>query len=797
LICINSICLWPLRVQKKKQRRLRNQKGLVMAKEAEASLLITIKEKGKQALKDISNGFEDIKEKAALTSAALTGFITLSVLSYQEAEEAANALTAAIANQGLDVDKLTKKYGEWAAAIQQKTVYDADAVIAGVAVTQSMVGHLELTEDLIKATVDFATAKKIDLNTAFDLVGKSIGTNTNALGRYGIEIDSSATKQQKLQLITDQLSSKFNGLSAAQAKGLGSLKQLQGAFGDLLEKIGEQFAPFVSSAAKGLKGFIEELQTDSIAKWVAIVVAAGAGITGLIAVIGTTITILPTLAAGITALGTGFSLLLGPIGIVSAALIGLFAVWKTDFLNIQEVTFGIIESVKTLFVGFVANVSDLFSDFGSLLKAAFSFDLDEIKRSANSIKSVLRGIKNDSVSAYKEAYKERAKLLSETLVGEEKAEQESNTKKSEDKQHIDQQAAEARRRIAEETQREEYEKELANYSEIYEARKRIEDAKLKERIAASEKAQKEEAEALKKQAEEQAQTIKLISDDIQTFVSGGLQGLASRTLSFFSDTMVPGIGGAVGQVFNVLSQNTDQFKETLDNLFSPQFIDNILKNLTYLIESLPSILTNIINYLSENMPAVIQKLVEALIANLPEIISALIKSTVTLFADPKFQGDLAAAMAKGLIQGIADALGDITEAFKKAIKDAAGIFDINIGGGGGGGIVDKVKSWFGGYHGGLIPAYASGGLIDNQLIRATAGEFITNKDSTSANLGLLNQINNSNGRAVSASPNIVVNVNGGLLGDRDSARMLAIAIDEELYRLRQANESRSFDRSVV
>ena len=100
-------------------------------------------------------------------------------------------------------------------------------------------------------------------------------------------------------------------------------------------------------------------------------------------------------------------------------------------------------------------------------------------------------------------------------------------------------------------------------------------------------------------------------------------------------------------------------------------------------------------------------------------------------------------------------------------------------------------------HGGMIPRYAGGGLIDNKLIAAHAGEFVVNKDSASANLGLLQAINGSNGRGVGSGASIVINVNGGLLGDRQSAQQFAKAIDEELYRLRRGNASRAFDRSLV
>ena len=45
--------------------------------------------------------------------------------------------------------------------------------------------------------------------------------------------------------------------------------------------------------------------------------------------------------------------------------------------------------------------------------------------------------------------------------------------------------------------------------------------------------------------------------------------------------------------------------------------------------------------------------------------------------------------------------------------------------------------------------------------------------------------------------NITVNVMGGLLGDETSARELAVAIDSELLKLRQNNESLAFDTDVI
>jgi len=204
-------------------------------------------------------------------------------------------------------------------------------------------------------------------------------------------------------------------------------------------------------------------------------------------------------------------------------------------------------------------------------------------------------------------------------------------------------------------------------------------------------------------------------------------------------------------------------------------------------------------------------LISSIIANLPKISSALLKAFIDMAADPRFYGEMASAIAKGFIEGIHKAATEISDTIKKAFNDALNSLNPIAKAGGGslsktlirigefsttGGISEVVRSVFPFAHGGLIKGYAGGGLIDNQLIRAHAGEYVVNKDSSQANLDLLNRVNNSNGREISTGNPITIIVNGGMLGDRQSAQEFARAVDEELYRLRQGNASRAFDRSV-
>lgn len=746
---------------------------------SEASLLVRIKEEGKKALTDISQGLDDIKVKAAAVSAALTGFIALTVSNYAGAEQAANALNAALRSQGLNVDTLSAKYTNYAKAIQNATTFDDDAVISGLALAQSQIGNIEITEDLIKATVDLAAAKKMDLNSAFEIVGKSIGTNTNALARHGVELAENLTVSQKMDSVTKQLSNTWNGAAAAQTKGLGSLKQLKNEFGELLEIIGKQFAPFISKASQFLIDLIKQLQNDSFAKWTAILVASGAALSGLIAVLGTLIGLLPTISAGVSALGIAFRFMLGPLGLIITGISALGIAWKTNFLNIQQITDGTFAAVATA----IEEISSIFSDFGNLLKSVFNFDAEGIKSSFDVLKKSVSSISDHTKKSFKEAYENRTKSIENSIKDIEKIEDKSLEDRAK------------KRKVATQKEIEEEQKQI---NEWYEWQKNKKDEANDERIRQSQQIAQLEERRTKEMVQ---RTIEITTATI----TGGLQSAASKGIGYLVAALgAPELSGAASGFFDLLSKNTEEFKETLYKMFGTEFIDNVVSNLITLVEELPGILDRIINYLAENMPAIVENLIKSIIGSMPEITASFGRAFTEMLSNPKFVADLAAAIAKGFVAGIKEAAGDITEALKKAFRDAAegitGVGEV-------GGFVGRVTSGFrsvlpgarGGFfaHGGpILPSYAGGGLIDNQVIRAHAGEFVTNKDSTSANLGLLNAINSSNGRSVGMGNSIVINVNGGLLGDRQSAEQFARAVDEELFKLRQGNASRAFDKSI-
>lgn len=171
---------------------------------------------------------------------------------------------------------------EQAKELQKTTLFGDEATIAA----QSMLAMMGLTEEevvkLIPLIQDFATAKGMDLVTAADLVAKSMGSSTNALSRYGIEITGAVGSSERLDTAVNQLTEKFEGQAKAAALvGAGPLIQIGNQLGDIAEELGQRLMPYVTKFVDYLKSLIKkfdgltESQKDNIVKWGLILAAIG------------------------------------------------------------------------------------------------------------------------------------------------------------------------------------------------------------------------------------------------------------------------------------------------------------------------------------------------------------------------------------------------------------------------------------------------------------------------------------------------------------------------------------------
>lgn len=230
--------------------------------EREARLILRIKQVGKEALDSVSESISSLKVHFLVAAAAIVGFGIKAVMSFREAELASNQLDQALAQQGIYTRELSQEYKKLSEELQRKSQYDDDAIKTAMASVQMQIGQEKVTRELTVAILDLATAQKMDLNSAAQLVGKSIGSSTNALARYGVEINAAGSKSEKTAQLIEQLNQKFGGQSEAAAQGLGSLALLKNTMGDFAEVVGKTMSPYIVLFTQKFVAMTEAMQTN-------------------------------------------------------------------------------------------------------------------------------------------------------------------------------------------------------------------------------------------------------------------------------------------------------------------------------------------------------------------------------------------------------------------------------------------------------------------------------------------------------------------------------------------------------
>ena len=141
-----------------------------------------------------------------------------------------------------------------ASALQKMTVFGDEAIIEVQALIGSFIKEEDAIKKATKATLDLAAAKGMDLKSAGDLVAKTLGSSTNSLSRYGVEVVGAVGSTQRLESLTTNIANLFGGQAAAAADTLGGrITQMTNAFGDANEALGKAFAPTIMKLSKFFK----------------------------------------------------------------------------------------------------------------------------------------------------------------------------------------------------------------------------------------------------------------------------------------------------------------------------------------------------------------------------------------------------------------------------------------------------------------------------------------------------------------------------------------------------------------
>lgn len=236
----------------------------------------------KKSMRSMKKFGNNMKSLGRTISTGLTlpiiAFGAASVKAFDEQIKAETKLRTALGDSAEAFDVLKKQ----AQDLQKITIFGDEATLEA----QSFLAQLGLNADAILRLTpliqDFATAQGIQLTDAAKLVAKSVGSSTNALSRYGLQIEGTVGEQDRLESAVNALSKAFGGQSEAIAKeGLGPLQQLKNELGDVSEKFGEIVLEFIDPLTKGLEKISDALssltkeQKENIVQYGAILAAAG------------------------------------------------------------------------------------------------------------------------------------------------------------------------------------------------------------------------------------------------------------------------------------------------------------------------------------------------------------------------------------------------------------------------------------------------------------------------------------------------------------------------------------------
>lgn len=342
-----------------------------MAKSALASLMIKFGADNYEFVQKVK-GIEDQmvilqkqmtkvgKQMSIAITAPLTAIAGVSLKNWDTQVKAQTKVQQAIEATGGAAKLTYEELAKFASELQGNSLFGDEKILNDI--TAKMLTFTNIAGDNFKkaqqAALDMATVLDQDVKGIVTQLGKALNDpvkNLSALSRMGIQFSKEQQETIKTfaetnrlaeaqSLILDSLASRYGGQAEAVAKaGLGPLIQLKNSWGDFLEDIGAAIAPTMLKIVDGLKKLVQGLQNLSpeVKKSIVVIGGIAASIGPVLLAVGGLLKLLPTLAAG-------FSALIGPVGaviaIVSAAA-GIIALasketntWNSAQRRLKETT---------------------------------------------------------------------------------------------------------------------------------------------------------------------------------------------------------------------------------------------------------------------------------------------------------------------------------------------------------------------------------------------------------------------------------------------------------------------------
>ena len=349
-------------------------------------------------MKKLGKGLTSFGKKMSVgLTAPLAAFAAKSLQLFNVQAQAEQQLKVALGGR----EDIQKRLIKQARELQGETLFGDEETIRAQALIAAFVDEEEAIRTIIPLVQDMAQAKGMDLAGAADLVSKTLGSSTNAMSRYGIEVTGNVGSTERLATLTEGLERAFGGTASAAADaGTGGIIQLKNSIGDLSEQFGgiinERLKPLVERI-KGVVNWFDNL-TDENKELIVTVAGITAVIGPLTLAIGflmTTLSPWAVLVGAVIAAGTALVMNWDTIKAwIDSKVPGMTDIFVNGFTRIKDIVVIVFNLVVDTIKNGLTIVSNIFGVFINLFTGDWSGAWQNIKNITgalwDNIKNVVR-----------------------------------------------------------------------------------------------------------------------------------------------------------------------------------------------------------------------------------------------------------------------------------------------------------------------------------------------------------------------------------------------------------------------
>ena len=314
-------------------------------------------------------------------------------------------------------DAAAKKTIELAGALQKQGIIGDEVAISGAQQLATFAKYPSTINTLLPAMNNLLAQQKgvnateQDAVNIGNLMGKVMQGQTGALKRVGISFTEAqeqilkyGTEEEKAAVLAEVITSNVGNMNQTLADTpAGKMKQLSNSMGDIKESIGSALAPVIAD----LSVWISEKLVPAFEKAISIFKAnpvfakIAVAIAGILAVGGPLLMFLGSIMMVAPAIGAAFTALMGPIGIIIAAVAAVIAIGIALYKNwdkvkakttaawkaIKSAVSEAVEKVKTV-------ITTVFNAIKTVIQTALTAYVTLVQLQFNAIKTVITTVIN-------------------------------------------------------------------------------------------------------------------------------------------------------------------------------------------------------------------------------------------------------------------------------------------------------------------------------------------------------------------------------------------------------------------